>query len=92
MAGNALSMIGTGIIYFIRLIDFAILARVLLSFFVSPMSGVMGIMIMLTEPFIAPVRNVLMRFTGGDMRLDFSPFITMLLLTFLRGLVSRMFF
>ena len=58
-------MIGKGLLYFLRLIDVALLARCVLSWFVSPYSRVMQFFVSLTEPFVAPCRRLLNRMTGG---------------------------
>jgi YggT family protein len=62
---------------FIQLYSFVILARVLMSWLnVDPYSPVARIIFDLTEPLLAPVRN-LMPPTYG---MDFSPIIVMVLL------------
>lgn len=40
-----------------------------------------------TEPVLAPVRNILARYTSPEWRLDFSPFIVLLLLPFVQRLL-----
>lgn len=92
--GNAVSqMIGIGLLYFLRLIDLALLVRCVLSWIVSPYSRVMQFFVMLTEPFVAPCRRLLSRMTGGrPMMLDFSMLAAMLMITVLQRLVSVIFF
>ena len=92
MNSNALSLVGDGIIYFLSLISFCIIIRSLLSWFVSPYSGVMRLFVTLTEPFLAPVRNLLARFMKGNaMGMDFSPIVTWLILYILQALVRAIF-
>ncbi len=86
-------MIGKGLLYFLRLIDVALLARCVLSWFVSPYSRVMQFLISLTEPFLAPCRRLLRRMTGGrPMMFDFSMLTAMLMIIVLQRLVVVIFF
>lgn len=92
--GNVVSqMIGKGLLYFLRLIDLALIVRCVLSWFVSPYSRVMQFFVMLTEPFIAPCRRLLNRLTGGrPMMFDFSMLTAMLMIIVLQRLVVAIFF
>ena len=86
-------MIGKGLLYFLRLIDVALLARCVLSWFVSPYSRVMQFFVSLTEPFVAPCRRLLNRMTGGrPMMFDFSILTAMLVIIVLQRLVAVIFF
>jgi YggT family protein len=79
---------GPVIALFIYLYSFVILARVLMSWVnVDPYSPVARIIYDLTEPVLAPVRNLLPP-AGG---MDFSPIIVMVLLQILGGILSSMF-
>lgn len=91
--GNVVSqMIGKGLLYFLRLIDLALIVRCVLSWFVSPYSRVMQFFVMLTEPFIAPCRRLLNRLTGGrPMMFDFSMLTAMLMIIVLQRLVVAIF-
>ena len=40
-----------------------------------------------TEPVLAPVRNILARYTSPELRIDFSPFIVLLLLPVIQRLI-----
>ena len=42
----------------------------------------------LTEPIMAPVRNMIARTRFGQMPLDFSPVIVLLLLQFVQGVIQ----
>ena len=86
-------MIGKGLMYFLRQIDVALLARCVLSWFVSPYSRVMQFFVSLTEPFVAPCRRLLNRMTGGrPMMFDFSMLTAMLVIIVLQRLVAVIFF
>ncbi|MBQ5770602.1 MAG: YggT family protein, partial [Clostridia bacterium] len=79
-----LSVIGTGILYFLSVIETVILLRAILSWFIDPYSRIMQILYAVTEPFIAPIRAVLSRFMGDMPMMDFSPLIAMLLISALK--------
>ena len=85
------ALIGRGVYYFLTLIFYAILIRSLLSWFVDPYSRVMSFLSVLVEPFVAPVRRLLSRFSGDAMRVDFSPAIAGFIILFLRELIIRIF-
>lgn len=71
---------------------FMIIVRVILSFFPTPInSNLLKIIYQITEPILAPFRNLLGRFMprGPGYYLDFSPVIALFFLNFLRGVVIR---
>lgn len=73
--------------YLIQFIEYAILARVLISWFpISRDSQLIRILYMLTEPILAPIRRIVQRseFTRKLM-IDFSPILAFLLLQVLRN-------
>jgi YggT family protein len=81
---------GFGIIIsmFIQLYSLVILARVLMSWVnIDPYSPVARIIYDLTEPVLAPVRNMLPPSAG----LDFSPIIVMVLLQIFGQILMTMF-
>lgn len=86
------ALIGRGISLFLSVIDSAIFLRIILSWFVDPFSRIMGVLTVFTEPFIAPVRSLLARISGGSMRIDISPIVTSFLVMFLRRLVEIIFY
>ena len=67
---------------------FALLARVLLSWFSigpsSPFYPIVNIAHQITEPLLAPIRQVLPKFG----MLDFSPIVAFLLITLVRSLLT----
>jgi YggT family protein len=81
---------GFGVIIsmFIQLYSLVILARVLMSWVnIDPYSPVARIIYDLTEPVLAPVRNMLPPSAG----LDFSPIIVMVLLQIFGQILMTMF-
>ncbi len=68
--------------------SFVILARVLMSWVnVDPYSPLARVIYDLTEPVLAPVRNLLPPAAG----LDFSPIIVLVLLQILGSILANMF-
>lgn len=69
----------------LEVVYFGMLARMLLPFFLNPEeSRLYGISCLITEPFIAPVRFVLVKLNiGQDSPIDWSFFITAVLLSLL---------
>lgn len=86
-----LSVIGKGIYYFLTAIETAIVLRTILNWFIDPYSRIMQILYAVTEPFVAPVRALIMRFFGEMPMIDFSPLISMVLISFLKQ-IFWMFF
>jgi len=91
MSRYTLALIGQGIYYFLEIMDLMIFVRIILSWFVDPFSRIMQTMVIITEPFVAPVRNIMARIMRSPMRLDFSPIIASLLIAFLQRLVVIIF-
>ena len=72
----------------IELYSFVILARVLMSWVnVDPYSPLARVIYDLTEPVLAPVRNLLPPAAG----LDFSPIIVLVLLQIVGSMLINMF-
>ncbi len=74
------------------LIQFTILARIIMTLLVSFISdpppvlvSITQALIQVTEPILAPIRRVLPTFG----MLDFSPLVAILLLTLIQALVNR---
>ena len=65
-----------------EIISTLFLVRAIMSWFVRPGSNnmVVNFVYSLTEPFVAPVRNLLFKFTKGQMMFDFSLVITWILM------------
>ena len=79
-----LSVIGTGIFYFLSAIETAIFVSVILSWFIDPYSRILQLLYAVTEPFVAPIRALLSRFMGDMPMIDFSPMIAMLLISVIK--------
>ena len=80
--------IGSIIGLLIELYSFVILARVLMSWVnVDPYSPLARVIYDLTEPVLAPVRNLLPPAAG----LDFSPIIVLVLLQIVGSMLANMF-
>lgn len=69
----------------LEVVYFGMLARAILPFFLDPEeSRLIGISFLITEPFIAPIRFLLVRFNiGQDSPIDWAFFITAILLSVL---------
>ena len=69
------------------IVSFAMLARVILQFFVDPMqSRIFALACLLTEPFIVPVRALMIKLNiGQDSPIDWSFSITYLIIWMLRS-------
>lgn len=79
-----LSLIGTGIFYFLSAIETAIFLSVILSWFIDPYSRILQLLYAVTEPFVAPIRMLLSKFIGDTPMFDFSPMVAMLLISVLK--------
>ena len=79
---------GSMIMVLVELYSFVILARVLMSWVnVDPYSPLARVIYDLTEPVLAPVRNLLPPAAG----LDFSPIIVLVVLQILGTMLANMF-
>jgi YggT family protein len=83
-----LSPLATTIELIIQLYSFIVLARVLMSWVnIDPYSPLARAIYNLTEPVLAPVRNILPPAAG----LDFSPIVVILLLQVVGQILVSMF-
>ena len=81
-----------------RLFSFAIevyilmiVARAVISWIrVNPYSPIIQTLYKLTEPVLYPIRKALFKYTG-NVGIDFSPFVAIILLSILRSVVARLF-
>jgi YggT family protein len=70
---------------FVTIMQFAIIARAILSWFDRGMRNpISQILVQLTEPIIAPIR----RFVPQAGMIDFSPLVALLILLVLRYMIS----
>ncbi len=79
---------------FIRIIDFIILIRVLLSWIpINRDNTIVRIVYGVSEPFLQPIRNLLNKSPlGSGMMLDFSPIILLLLLQMIQMILYSVLF
>jgi len=72
-------------------IEYAVLARVLLSWFpISRDSQVIRLLYQITEPILSPIRNLIERNSSRRyMMLDFSPVMVFLLIGLIRNILRR---
>ncbi len=77
--------------YLLRIIDMAILARVILSWLpISHDNQVIRLIYQLTEPILAPIRNFIQRSPfGRNLMLDFSPIVAIALISLLETLLRN---
>lgn len=72
---------------------YLIFARIILSWFVrNPYNKYYAILIQVTEPILAPFRNLLLKFGGGRYGIDFSPMLAILALIFVRDILLRILY
>lgn len=76
--------------YLIWIIIVLIAVRALLSWFPGGSTSALGTLLnTLTEPVLAPIRRVFMRFEfARSSPIDFSPMVAVLLLLFIRSILS----
>jgi YggT family protein len=72
----------------LSVIEYAILARVLISFLpISRDNQLIRLLYQITEPILAPLRNLLEKSPiGGNSMFDFSPLIAFLIIGLIRNL------
>ncbi|MBS3942775.1 MAG: YggT family protein [Dethiobacter sp.] len=91
-------ILGTGLLYFIQIYYYILVARIILSwfrvsFYGNPsLAGIYRILYGLTEPVLAPLRKVLPTVRMGMGYLDLSPIVLLVLLALLRQLVAQYLF
>jgi len=75
----------------LRIIEYAILARVIISWLpISKDNQLIRLLYQITEPILAPIRNIIARSAfGKNMFIDFSPIIAFLLIGVVRNVIVR---
>ncbi|WZL74768.1 YggT family protein [Clostridiaceae bacterium 35-E11] len=74
--------------YFFKVLDFLIIARIILSWInPNPNSNLTRLLYQLTEPILAPFRNLLFKFGLGGGMVDFSPILAVFALNIIRTFV-----
>lgn len=87
MDGGKMWIIAQSISYFFDVLEFLIIARIVLSWInPRPDGTVSRFLYQITEPLLAPFRNLLSKFGVGG-TLDFSPILAVFALNIIRTLV-----
>ncbi|AOT68435.1 YggT family protein [Geosporobacter ferrireducens] len=74
--------------YFFRVLDFLIIARIIMSWInLNPYGSVYKLVHQLTEPILAPFRNLLIRLGIGGGFIDFSPILAVFTLSIVRNFI-----
>lgn len=77
----------------IRLIEFLILIRIIISFLNIRLDNIFGeIIATMTEPVLAPARNLIQKLNINTGLFDFSPIVAILLLRIFYDIVGRILF
>lgn len=85
-------IIFNALIIFVEILDYLILARVFLSWIpISRDNPIIKFIYALTEPILAPIRNMLQKspLGGPGMILDFSPIIAFFLIRFIVSIAGH---
>ena len=83
--------IKVAVYYFVRVINMLILARVLMSWFVKDLRNPIAMFIyQITEPILAPIRDLLKKLGIGGTMLDFSPIVALLLIQFIASIIYNL--
>lgn len=76
-----------------QIMEYAILARVLLSWIPLPNNQFTRLLYQITEPILGPVRSLINKSPiGGNSMIDFSPIVAFLLIGLVRNLVLGFLF
>lgn len=87
MDGETMWILRESINKFFTVIDFLILARIIMSWLnPNPYGVITRTLYQLTEPILSPFRNLLYRF-GLSGTIDFSPFLAVIALNMIRSLI-----
>ena len=84
-------MILTAFFLVLRVVEYAILARVVISWLpIQRNNRLIILLYQITEPILAPIRSAIEKSSmGKTMMIDFSPIIAFLLISLLRNIVAR---
>ena len=80
-----------GIQIFMRVIEFAIFAYCIASWIVRPDAPIYRLLERFVWPFISPFRPIGAYLMRMGLRIDLSPFIAIIALQFLNGLIMRLY-
>jgi YggT family protein len=84
-------MIVTAFFIVLRIVEYAILARVIISWLpIQKNNRFIILLYQITEPILSPIRRIIERSPiGGNMMIDFSPIIAFLIISLLRNIIAR---
>jgi YggT family protein len=87
------ALILTAIVWFFRIIRYAILARILISWLPIPRDNqFIRLLYQVTEPILGPVRALIEKSAlGKNMMVDFSPVVAFLLLSVIERILYSIF-
>lgn len=88
------SAISLAIDWVLRILEYAILIRVIISWLPVPRDNqFIRLLYGITEPILAPIRRAIERSSlGRNMMLDFSPIIAFLLIGLVRNILFRLLY
>lgn len=77
--------------YFFKVLTFLIIIRIILSWMnLHNKSTLVNIVYQLTEPILAPFRNLLFKFGVGGGYIDFSPLLAVFTLNILESIILKL--
>lgn len=82
----------TALYYLFEIIQYAIFARILVSWLPIPRDNMLiRLLYQITEPILGPIRAIIQRSSfGRNMMLDFSPIVAFLIIRLIMYLVIRL--
>lgn len=81
----------TGIIWFLRVLSFMIIANALLSWFLDPMHPIRDLLARFINPVLRPIRRITDKLTANSsMPIDISPIVAYFALMLIIQLLSGM--
>ncbi|BEP29484.1 YggT family protein [Helicovermis profundi] len=84
-----MGVLANAIIYFVQVVNFLILARVIMSWVIKDFSNpIVQFIFQVTEPILMPFRKLLERIGLGG-TIDFSPIVAMLAIQFIANALLR---
>lgn len=87
-----MNLVISALYWVLRIIEWALLARVILSWLPLPRDNqFIRLLYQITEPILAPIRGIISRSPiGRNAYFDFSPLIAFLIIGFIRNILFRM--
>ncbi len=82
-----MSLVKIALFYLFEIIELLIFIRCIISWFPLGNNKFIEFIYSVTEPILAPVRNLLGKYMTGSMYVDFSPIVVYLILIVIRRLI-----